>query len=153
MGTIGGDVPVASESAAPKRLSREQLLRRHLAGVTSRRACNVCVLSFPLTVSTAYGVQNRAGRWQACRTVQALVQWRALTEQAQAERQFLNLFPPEVANALALPPTERQRIHVDAIYSLARKQPFARTVPPEALHTACRHMTYEVLHDGMARSC
>jgi hypothetical protein len=84
--------------------------------------------------------------------VQALGRWRVATEQARAEKELLTHFPLEVANALALPSTERQRIHVEAIYSLAKQQPFARSVPADALYIACRHMSYEVLSDVMARS-
>lgn len=81
--------------------------------------------------------------------LQALLAWQYLTQQQKQEAQFLSVVTPEVADALDLSPKQRQKKHVEAIYDLASKQPFASTAPRDALYTACRHMTYEVLGDDM----
>jgi hypothetical protein len=83
------------------------------------------------------------------RVMQSLLAWQHLTKQERLEAQFLEALPPDVADALALPPKQRNRDHVRAIHRLAIKQRFARTIPQDALFTACRYMTYEVLTDQM----
>lgn len=59
-----------------------------------------------------------------------------------------------VGEAFGLPPTQRVRQHIDEIYRLLHSHgfPWAKALPEAALRHACRHMTYEVLHDDMA-SC
>ena len=79
--------------------------------------------------------------------LKALLAWQYLTQQEKQEAQFLSILTPEVSDALDLPPKQRQKRHVEAIFSLASKQPFASAAPRDALYTACRHMTYEVLHE------
>lgn len=163
---------------AGHRLTREQLLRRHIARVKNRcllsvrspgtkgRKCysgtrlneqSVHVVNRFLLLSTTATAHCSASDISHCSggclttsmIVQALLEWQHLTQQEKLEGGFLQVFTPEVADALALPPKQRQRNHVEAIYQLASKQRFASTIPRDALYGSCRHMTYEVIHDEM----
>eukprot|EP00892_Ulva_mutabilis_P010620 jgi/Ulvmu1/7930/UM004_0162.1 len=103
------------------------------------------------TMTKEERIRRHLARMQSQRKSKAFCVWRDHVRLCRLQETFLQLFPPSLCAAFSLPPAQRVRQHVDEIHGLFRGQhlPWARALPDMALRHACRHMSYEVLHDDM----